>query len=94
MNLFCFGHNFLTGGIFSNPLCRLSTFYQFFAETPILTIFMATSSHTRIAILAVLKLVDMAMNMVNMGVSAKNRQNVDSLQKLIGKKVWPKQIIL
>ena len=41
----------------------------------------------------------MAINMVNVGVSAKNRQNVDSLRKRIEKiasvkKLWPKQNIL
>ena len=64
---------------------RLSTFCQFFAETPILTISMAIlcqaimANFSKIAIMAILVWVDVAINMVNMGVSAKNRQNVDSL---------------
>ena len=43
------------------------------------------ANFTKIAIMAILVWVDMAMNMVNMGVSAKNWQNVDSLRKRIGK---------
>ena len=35
--------------------------------------------------LAIMAWHNMAINMVNVGVSAKNRQNVDSLQKRIGK---------
>ena len=70
---------------------RLSTFCLFFAETPTLTIFMAIlcqaimANFSKIAIMAILVWVDVAINMVNMGVSAKNRQNVDSLRKRIGK---------
>ena len=70
---------------------RLSTFCLFFAETPTLTIFMAIlcqaimANFTKIATMAILVWVDVAINMVNMGVSAKNRQNVDSLRKRIGK---------
>ena len=43
------------------------------------------ANFSKIAIMAVLVLVDMAINMVNMGVSAKSRQNVDSLRKQIAK---------
>ena len=69
----------------------LSTFCLFFAETPTLTIFMAIlcqaimANFSNIAIVAILVWVVMAINMVNMGVSAKNWENVDSLPKRIGK---------
>ena len=43
------------------------------------------ANFSKIAIMAILVWVDVAINMVNMGVSAKNRQNVDSLRKRIGK---------
>ena len=43
------------------------------------------ANFNKMAIMAVLVWVVMAINMVNMGVSAKNRQNVDSLRKRIGK---------
>ena len=43
------------------------------------------ANFSKIAIMAIFIWVDVAINMVNMGVSAKNRQNVDSLQKWIGK---------
>ena len=43
------------------------------------------ANFSKIAIMAVVVLVDMAIDMVNMGVSAKNWQNVDSLRKRIGK---------
>ena len=72
---------------FQIRFCRLSTFYMLFAETPILTISMAIlcqaimANFIKIAIMAVLVGVDMAINMVNMIVSAKSRQNVDSLRK-------------
>ena len=71
--------------------CRLSTFCLFFGETPTLTIFMAIScqaimaNFSKIVVMAILVWVEMTTNMVNMGVSAKNWQNVDSLQKRIGK---------
>ena len=77
--------------IFPIRFHRLSTFCQFFAETLIMTIFMAIlcqaimANFSKIAIMAILVWVDVAINMVNMGVSAKNRQNVDSLRKRIGK---------
>ena len=64
---------------------RISTFCLLFAETPILTISMAIScqaimaNFSKIAIMAVLVWVAMAINMANMGVSAKNRKNVDNL---------------
>ena len=63
----------------------ISTFCLFFAKTPTLTIFMAIScqaimaNFSKIPIMAVLVWVDMALNMVNMDVSTKNWQNVDSL---------------
>ena len=71
--------------------CRLS-FCLFFTETPTLTKFMAIlcqaimANFNKITIMAVLVWVDMAINMVNMGVSANKRHYVDSLQKRIGKK--------
>ena len=43
------------------------------------------ANFSKIAIMAVIVWVDMAIIMGNMGVSAKNRQNVDSLRKRIGK---------
>ena len=43
------------------------------------------ANFSKIAIMAILVWVDVAINMVNMGVSAKNRQNVESLRKRIGK---------
>ena len=39
----------------------------------------------KIAIMAIFVWVDMAINMVNIGVYAKNRENVDNLRKRIGK---------
>ena len=78
---------------------RLSTFCLFFAETPTLTIFMAIlcqaimANFSKIAIMAILVWVDVAINMVNMGVSAKNRQNVDSLRKRIGKNRIGKKVM-
>ena len=47
-------------------------FCYFFVDTPIMT---------------VLVWIDKAINMVNMGVAVKKWQNVDSLQKRIGKKL-------
>ena len=70
---------------------RLSTFCLLFAEAPILTIYMAilcqaiVANFSKIVIMAVFVWVDLAINMVNMGVFAKNWQNVDSLRKWIGK---------
>ena len=70
---------------------RLSTFCLLFAETPILTISMAMlcqaimTNFSKIAIMAIFVWVDMAINMVNMNVSAKNWQTVDCLWKRIGK---------
>ena len=64
---------------------RLSTFCLFFAETPTLTKFMAIlcqaimANFSKIAIMAILVWVDMAINMVNIGVYVKSWQNVDSL---------------
>ena len=43
------------------------------------------ANFSKIAIMAILVWVDVAINMVNMGVSAKNWENVDSLPKRIGK---------
>ena len=71
--------------------CRLPTFCQIFTETYILTIFMAIlrqaimAKMNKMAIMAILVWINMAINMVNIGVYAKNRKNVDSLQKRIGK---------
>ena len=68
---------------------KLSTFCQFFAETLIMTIFMATlyqaimDNFNKIVIMAILVWVVMAINMVNKGVYVKNRKNVDSLRKQI-----------
>ena len=39
----------------------------------------------KIAIMAIIVRVDMAINMVNIGVYAKKRKNVDNLRKRIGK---------
>ena len=64
---------------------RLSTFCQLFAETLIMTIFMATlcqpimAIFNKIAIMVIFVWVDMAINMVNISVYAKNRKNVDYL---------------
>ena len=64
---------------------RLSTFCQFFAETYIMTIFMAIlcraimANINKMAIMAILVWIDMAINMVSIGVYAKNRKNVDNL---------------
>ena len=91
--IFCFGHHFLT-----------DTFCQFFSETPTLTIFMLISTNTRMAVMTILlKLAivawrNMAINMINMGVTAKNWQNINSLRRWIEKitsvkKLWPKQNI-
>ena len=80
-------------GIYSQgsppPLKREST----------LTIFMAIlcqaimANISKIAVMAILVWVEMATNMVNMGVSAKNRQNVDSLRKRIGKNRIGKKVM-
>ena len=43
------------------------------------------ANFNKIALMAILVWVDLAINMVNMDVSAKNKQNVDSLRKRIGK---------
>ena len=43
------------------------------------------TNFNQIAIMAILVWVNMAKNMVNIGVYAKGWQNVDSLQKRIGK---------
>ena len=40
---------------------------------------------SKMAILAILVLVDMSIDMVNISVYAKNRKNVDNLQKGMGK---------
>ena len=59
---------------------RLSTFWQFFAETYIMTIFMAILCQAimaKINKMAILVWIYMAINMVNIGVFAKNRKNVD-----------------
>ena len=77
--------------IFPIRFHRLSTFCQLFAETLIMTIFMATlcqaimANFNKIVIMAILVWVVMAINMVNKGVYVKNRKNVDSLRKRIGK---------
>ena len=39
----------------------------------------------KMAIMAILVWIDMAINMVSIGVYAKNRKNVDNLRKRIGK---------
>ena len=39
----------------------------------------------KVAIMAILVRIDMAINMVNIGVYAKNMKNVDNLRKQIGK---------
>ena len=68
---------------------RLPTFCLFFAETPILTISMAIlcqaimANFSKIAIMAILVWVDVAINMVNIGVYAKSWQNVDLTRKYI-----------
>ena len=43
------------------------------------------ANFNKIAIMAILVWVDMAINMVNIGVYAKNRKNEDNLRKRIGK---------
>ena len=64
---------------------KLSTFCQFFAETLIMAILHQTimANFNKIAIMAILVWVDVAINIVDMDVSAKNWQNVDSLRKQI-----------
>ena len=71
--------------IFPIRFHRLSTFCQFFAETLIMTIFMDTlckaimANFNKMAIMTILVWIDMAINMVSIGVYAKNRKNVDNL---------------
>ena len=71
--------------IFPIYFSKLSTFCQFFAETLIMTILMAIlhqaimANFNKIAIMAILVWVYMAINMVNIGVYTKSWQNVDSL---------------
>ena len=73
--------------IFPIRFHRLSTFCQFFAETLKMTILILMAilhqaimaNFNQIAIMAIIVRVDMAINMVNIGVYAKSWQNVDSL---------------
>ena len=71
---------------------RLSTFSSLSQRHAcIMTIFMAIlcreimANINKMAIMAILVWVDMAINMANIGVYAKSWQNVDSLRKQIGK---------
>ena len=51
-----------------------------------MTIFMAIMANfNKMPIMAILAWVDMAINMANIAVYAKNRKNVDNLQQPIGK---------
>ena len=65
----------------------LSKFCQFSAETFLMTIFMTIlcqaimPNFNKVAIMAILVRIDMAINMVNIGVYAKNMKNVDNLRK-------------
>ena len=43
------------------------------------------ANFNKIAIMAILVWADMAINMVNIGVSAMNKKNVDNLRQWIGK---------
>ena len=71
---------------FSNPLSQvINIFVHFFAKTPILIILTTIlrqpmmANFSKKATMAVLVWVDMAINMVNIDVSVKNRKIVDNL---------------